>query len=80
MKKPEGMTVTGTFTAITYEEARYDFFLLKKHAAERKLEWYRKRLKRARGHWSMHLQEVCSNLGWEINYYDDAMKAFKVSI
>ena len=72
------MKVTTTFKAITYEEARYEFFLQKKHEAERKLQWYEKRLKKAHGHWAMHLHDVCSDLGAEINYYDDAMKAFDI--
>lgn len=72
------MQLTTTFKVITYEEARYEFFLQKKHDAERKLQWYAKRLKKAHGHWAIHLHSVCSDLGDEINYYNDAMKAFDI--
>lgn len=64
--------------SITYEQARYKFFLQKKHAAKRKLKWYTKRLSKARGHRAMQLYEKCCDLGWEINFYDDAMKAFDI--
>lgn len=72
------MQVTTTFVSMTYEEARREFFLQKKHEAERKLQYNQKRLKRASGHKAVHLCEICSNLGSEICYYNDALKAFTV--
>lgn len=67
-----------TFQAVTYEESRYEFFLQKKHEAERKLGWYTKRLSKACGHRAMQLYEKCCELGCEVSYYDDAIKALDI--
>lgn len=72
------MQVTSTFKPITYEEARYEFFLLKKHEAERKLQWYQKRLKNAHGHWEIYVYNMCCKLCAEISYYNDVLNAFEI--
>lgn len=72
------MQVTGTFKAPTYEEARYEFFLLKKHEAERKLLGYQEELKYAFGHWRKYVLDMCSELETEINYYNDALEVFDI--
>lgn len=73
------MQVTGTFKALTYEEDRYEFFLLKKHEAERKLQGYQEKLKYAFGYWRKYILNMCSELEAEIKYYNDALKVFDVN-
>jgi hypothetical protein len=74
------MQFTTTLKTITYEEARHDFFLKKKHEAERKLEWWKKRLSKRMALSTMHIDQKCADLGWEINFYDDALKALSKEV
>lgn len=69
------MQFTGTIKAITYEEARRDFFLEKKHEAERKLQYWKKRLSKKMQMRTLHIDQKCADLGWEINFYNDALRA-----
>lgn len=68
------MDYTTTLKAVTYEEARYEFFLQKLHEAERKLEHWQKRLALAKGYNAVNAHDICSKLGWEVNFYKDALR------
>lgn len=74
------MQFTGTLKTITYEEARYDFFLKKKYEAEKKLEWWKKRLSKQMMMSTLHIDQKCADLGWEINFYDDALRALDAEV
>lgn len=69
-----------TLESVSYEESRREFFLYKKRIAESKLEKAQKKLSMIPGLNAYHslLYNQCCELGLEVSYYDDAIKALDV--
>ena len=62
--------------AQTYKEARLEYFKEQKEKYERKLEVYKKK-KPSTMYSALDLHNICSECGWLINFYADAIKALE---
>lgn len=63
-----------TLKIIHYEEARLQYYQDQIKACEQSIRWW-KTIAPSRGYCNIEISDKCSELGWRINFYRDAINA-----
>ena len=62
-----------TIRVVPYKEARLEHFKATREKREKTLHWW-KYQKPGKQYYEQTIQEMCSDLGWEISYLDDVIE------